>query len=111
MSDAGTRAFAERERRRTERDRDELRYAQQRLSLGATLRRELHHLADGAGELAANAASGGPLGERGAHRLKARREYAAHLYDTARRYDVVRSLRLAELEPSDLDALGLDASA
>ena len=107
MSDAGSRAYAQRQQHRDDREREELRDTYQRLLLASALRRELGELAKDAGKLAEQAAGSGRVAQTAGPRLAARQQLAAELYALAERFDVVALVRLAELEPADVAALDL----
>lgn len=110
MSDPKARAYAERQQRRQDRDRDELRDVYQQLLLGAALRRELHALAKDAGKLAEQATGAGRVAETAKPKLAARVALAGQLHATAERFDVVDQLQLLELAGDDVAALSLDDS-
>ncbi len=108
MSDPKSRAYAERQQRRQDRDRDELREVYQQLLLGAALRREVHALAKDAGKLAEQATGAGRVAETAKPKLAARVALARQLHATAQRFDVVDQLQLLELAGDDVAALNLD---
>jgi hypothetical protein len=117
VSDTGGRAYQQRKARREDGGRDQVRDAYQRVLIGAALRRELHALGSGerdakagldkSASAIAQAVGDSAVGRWASGRLDARRNRAGELYGLADALGVVDALRLWELEPADLRALGL----
>ncbi len=118
MSDAGGRAYTQRQAKRVQTQRDELRDVYQRVLVGAALRRELHALAAGekgargalehnAAKVAEAARADSAAGHAAHARLQARQQRAHALVDLADGFGVLDALRLRELDRPDLNALDL----
>lgn len=112
MTDQARQAYERRRAGRARRQRAEsqgLRQARERRQLAGVLRRDLARLADGAADLARQAAGAGAGAAQAAARLDARRSEAAALLSEADRFDLDPAL--LELPADARRALALPADA